>query len=106
MSDSTDVPTPVSDVIAKMDEILNTSDTDESASDIRTLAEYVKGMPCHPLSWRQPIESRSFPIAYRTHTRMSSTCTKLTHAYQTPKRCSRRILRRLPYVFLMTMTAI
>lgn len=44
MSDSTDVPTPVSDVIAKMDEILNTSDTDESTSDVRTLAEYVKGM--------------------------------------------------------------
>lgn len=44
MSDSTDVPTPVSDVIAKMDEILNAPDTDESASDVRTLAEYVKGM--------------------------------------------------------------
>lgn len=44
MSDSTDIPTPVSDVIAKMDEILNTPDTDESASDVRTLAEYVKGM--------------------------------------------------------------
>lgn len=44
MSDSTNVPTPVSDVIAKMDEILNTSDTNESASDIWTLAEYVKGM--------------------------------------------------------------
>lgn len=44
MPNSTDVPTPVSDVIAKMNEILNTPDTDESASDIRTLAEYVKGM--------------------------------------------------------------
>lgn len=44
MSSSTDVPTPVSDVIAKMDEILNTFDTDESASDVRTLARYVKGM--------------------------------------------------------------
>lgn len=44
MSDSTNVPTPVSDVIAKMNEILNTPDTDESTSDIRTLAEYVKGM--------------------------------------------------------------
>lgn len=44
MSDSTNVPTPVSDVIAKMDEILNTPDTDESTSDVRTLAEYVKGM--------------------------------------------------------------
>ena len=44
MSDSTNVPTPVLDVIAKMDEILNTTDTDESASDIRALAEYVKGM--------------------------------------------------------------
>lgn len=44
MSNPTDVPTPISDVIAKMDEILNTPDTDESASDVRTLAEYVKGM--------------------------------------------------------------
>lgn len=44
MSDSTDVPTPVSDVIAKMNEILDTPDTDESTSDVRTLAEYVKGM--------------------------------------------------------------
>lgn len=44
MSNPTDVPTPVSDVIAKMDEILDTPDTDESASDVRTLAEYVKGM--------------------------------------------------------------
>lgn len=44
MSDSTNVPTPVSDVIAKMNEVLNTLDTNESASDVRTLAEYVKGM--------------------------------------------------------------
>lgn len=44
MSNPTDVPTPVSDVITKMDEILDTPDTDESTSDIRTLAEYVKGM--------------------------------------------------------------
>lgn len=44
MSSPTDVPTPVSDVIVKMDEILNTPDADESTSDIRTLAEYVKGM--------------------------------------------------------------
>lgn len=44
MSNPTDVPTPVSDVIAKMDEILDTPDTDESTSDVRTLAEYVKGM--------------------------------------------------------------
>ena len=44
MSDSTDVPTPVSDIIAKMGEILNTPDADKSTSDVRTLAEYVKGM--------------------------------------------------------------
>lgn len=44
MSNPTDVPTPVSDVIVKMDEILNTPDADESTSDVRTLAEYVKSM--------------------------------------------------------------
>lgn len=44
MSSPTDVPTPVLDVIAKVDEIPNAPDTDKSASDVRTLAGYVKGM--------------------------------------------------------------
>lgn len=44
VSDSTNVPTPVSDVIAKMNEVLDALDTNESASDVQTLAEYVKGM--------------------------------------------------------------
>lgn len=44
MSDSTHVSTPVSDVIAKMNEVLDALDADKSTSDVRTLAEYVKGM--------------------------------------------------------------